>query len=271
MSCAASHTRRLNSIHRRALRLVDAADNPAQPESASPLDSLEHRRDVAAFVVFHKAQVQGVPHLAGLRQPPRVLTRSTRTVLTSGYALEVPRSRDSQHQRTFVGRVLRMWTISTANCIHASGFPCEPGVPSVKLSNSLGSIDALLPGDLSKTRRKIWENTRGPPPDPHSPDRVTVTHPHKITRRKKGRPPKRDKTAPTIPETPPGGPGAGVTSTPLLGHLTKERGTTPGALHARKGAVVFLSRVGAAERAMRRRPSEKSFTPLGEGAPRAVV
>ncbi|KAG0710903.1 putative RNA-directed DNA polymerase from transposon X-element [Chionoecetes opilio] len=111
MSCAASHTRRLDSIQRRALRLVDAAeppDPPAQPKPVSPLDSLEHRRDVAAFVVFHKAQVQGVPHLAGLQKPPRVATGSTRTVLTSGDAVEVPRSRASQHQRTFVGRVSRM-------------------------------------------------------------------------------------------------------------------------------------------------------------------
>ncbi|KAG0715595.1 hypothetical protein GWK47_011582 [Chionoecetes opilio] len=67
MPCAASHTRRLDSIQRRALRLVDAADPAAQPEPVSPLDSLEHRRDVAALVVFHKAQGQGVPHLAGLR------------------------------------------------------------------------------------------------------------------------------------------------------------------------------------------------------------
>ncbi|KAG0716513.1 hypothetical protein GWK47_009499 [Chionoecetes opilio] len=103
MSCAASHTRRLDSLQCRALRLVGAADPPDPPdppalfEPVSPLDSLEHRRDVAALVVFHKAQVQGVPHLAGLRQPPRVATRSTRMVLTSGDAVEVPRSRASQH------------------------------------------------------------------------------------------------------------------------------------------------------------------------------
>ncbi|KAG0724218.1 hypothetical protein GWK47_041091 [Chionoecetes opilio] len=107
MSCAASHTRRLDSIQRRALRLVDAADPPDPPdppakfEPVSPLNSLEHRRDVAALVVFHKAQVQGVPHLAGLRQLPRVATRSTRTVHSSGDAVEVPRSRASQHQRTW--------------------------------------------------------------------------------------------------------------------------------------------------------------------------
>ena len=73
MSCAATHTKKLDSIQRRAMRLVDAADPVAQPEPASPLDSLEHRRDVAALVVFHKAQVQKVPHLAGLRQSSRVI------------------------------------------------------------------------------------------------------------------------------------------------------------------------------------------------------
>ncbi|KAG0726172.1 hypothetical protein GWK47_004435 [Chionoecetes opilio] len=130
MSCAASNTRRLDSIQRRALRLVDSADPLAQPEPASPFDSLEHRRDVAALVVFHKAQVQGVPHLAGLRQPPRVTTQSTRMVLTSGDAVEVPRSRASQYQRTFVGHVSRMWNIFTAAVPHIQ----EMNSQSVKLA-----------------------------------------------------------------------------------------------------------------------------------------
>ncbi|KAG0710727.1 putative RNA-directed DNA polymerase from transposon X-element [Chionoecetes opilio] len=67
MSCTASHIKRVDLIQRRALRLVDAADHPAQHESASPLYSLEHLRDVAALVLFQKTQVHGVPPLAGLR------------------------------------------------------------------------------------------------------------------------------------------------------------------------------------------------------------
>ncbi|KAG0719469.1 hypothetical protein GWK47_007268 [Chionoecetes opilio] len=133
ISGATSHTRRLGSIQRRTLRLVDAADppdSPAQFEPVSPLDSVEHRRDVTALVVFHKAQLQGVPHLAGLRQPPRIATRSTRTVLTSGDAVKVPRSRASQHQRTFVGRVSRMWNIFTAAVPHIQ----EMNTQSVKLA-----------------------------------------------------------------------------------------------------------------------------------------
>ncbi|XP_063879421.1 uncharacterized protein LOC135110724 [Scylla paramamosain] len=101
----ASH--RLDGIQRRALRLVEAAGAPAHPET--PVDTLEHRRDVAALVVFHKAQVQGVPHLAGLRLPTRVTSRDTRTVSSSGDSVKVPRSLSSQHQRTFWGRVSRLW------------------------------------------------------------------------------------------------------------------------------------------------------------------
>ncbi|MPC25738.1 hypothetical protein E2C01_018860 [Portunus trituberculatus] len=83
MSCAATHRRRLDSIQRRTLWLVDAAPSP-HPEPERPLDSLEHRRDVATIVVFHKAQVQKVPHLAGLRHPLRV---STRRLLEDSYHL----------------------------------------------------------------------------------------------------------------------------------------------------------------------------------------
>ncbi|MPC86016.1 hypothetical protein E2C01_080828 [Portunus trituberculatus] len=91
LSGAATQRRKLDSIQRRALRLADAAP-PPHPEPERPLDSLEHRRDVAGIVVFHKAQVQKVPHLAGLCHPLRVSTRSTRTVLNGGDAVEVPRS-----------------------------------------------------------------------------------------------------------------------------------------------------------------------------------
>ncbi|XP_050733849.1 uncharacterized protein LOC127007175 [Eriocheir sinensis] len=84
------------------------------PHDIIPLDTLEHRRDVAALVVFHKAQVQGVPHLARLRLPPREAVRDTRTVLSSHEQVGVPKSRASQHQRTFTSRVSRLWNTFTA-------------------------------------------------------------------------------------------------------------------------------------------------------------
>lgn len=74
--------------------------SPAQPEPSCPIDSWEHRRDEAALVVSHKGHVQGVPHLVGLCQPQRVITRNTRVVLPSGDVVEMPRSQASQHQRT---------------------------------------------------------------------------------------------------------------------------------------------------------------------------
>ncbi|KAG0710052.1 hypothetical protein GWK47_023599 [Chionoecetes opilio] len=116
MSCAASHTRRLDkAIQRRALRkwwiLQTPPDPPDPPALFEPGESSRLTgtpQGCRGACVFHKAQVQGVPHLAGLRQPPRVATRSTRTVLTRGDAVEVPRSPcQTQHQRTFVGRVFQ--------------------------------------------------------------------------------------------------------------------------------------------------------------------
>ncbi len=114
MSSAPTHLRRLDKVERRVLRLVE--NNNLQPPllDTTPLDPLEHRRDVAALTVLHKAQVQGVPHLAGLRLPPRAFTRSTRTVLSSDELVGVPRSHASQHQRTFTSRVSRLWNMFTA-------------------------------------------------------------------------------------------------------------------------------------------------------------
>ncbi|KAG0710273.1 hypothetical protein GWK47_002537 [Chionoecetes opilio] len=160
MSCAASHTRRLDSIQRQALRLVDAADTPVQPEPASPLDSLEHRRDVAELVVFHKAQVQGVPHMAGLRQLLKVFERSTLTVFTSGDAVEVLRCRASQHQCTCVGRFSRKWNIFTAAVPHI----WEMNTQSVKLAANQWRLSKstplmlVIPYDARGDRPSHWVN-----------------------------------------------------------------------------------------------------------------
>ena len=74
-----------------ASNAIDATPTPHR-EPECTLDTLEHLRDVAAIVMFHKAQVQKVQHLAGLRQAPRVSTRSTRTVLNSDDTVEMPHS-----------------------------------------------------------------------------------------------------------------------------------------------------------------------------------
>ncbi|KAK3857515.1 hypothetical protein Pcinc_036243 [Petrolisthes cinctipes] len=82
------------------------------PDDVSP----QILKRCATLVVFHKALVQEVPHLAGLCQPPRITSRVTRTVTNGGDTVEVPHSHSSQHQRTFVGHVSRMWNIFTT-CI----------------------------------------------------------------------------------------------------------------------------------------------------------
>ena len=107
-SCSPSLLTRLDKIERRALRLIQ--DDPMSPH----LDSLEHRRDVGSLTVFHKAQVQQVAHLDSLRLPPHTGQRSTRTALSSRLLVEVPRSRSSQHLRTFSARTARLWNQFTA-------------------------------------------------------------------------------------------------------------------------------------------------------------
>lgn len=61
---AASQSGRGDRFQRRALGLMDAADDSAQTETSIFADFLERRRDVAVFVFFHKTQVQELPHLA---------------------------------------------------------------------------------------------------------------------------------------------------------------------------------------------------------------
>ena len=107
LSSAPTHLSKLDKIQRRALRLIQE-DFPDLS-----LDTLEHRRDVGALTVFHKAQVQRMPHLTSLRLPTRPVHWSTRTVQSSQLLVGVPRSRASQHLRTFSARVARLWNIFT--------------------------------------------------------------------------------------------------------------------------------------------------------------
>ena len=53
MSSAATPMQRLDAVQRRTLRLVDSEEH----QQPAYVTSLEHRRDVSALVVFHKAQV----------------------------------------------------------------------------------------------------------------------------------------------------------------------------------------------------------------------
>ena len=74
----------------------------------------EHRRDVSALVVFHKAQVLEILHLGLLRFTPCPAKRCTRAALTSDELVEVPRSHSRQHQRTFTARTARLSNRFTA-------------------------------------------------------------------------------------------------------------------------------------------------------------
>ena len=111
MSSAATHMQRLDAVQRRALRLVASGENQ---QHAAPVTSLEHRRDVSALVVCHKTQVQRVSHLDPLRLLPHTVQRYTRGTASSDDLVQVPRSRSSQHQRTYTARTSRLWNLFTA-------------------------------------------------------------------------------------------------------------------------------------------------------------
>ena len=92
-------------------------NHPVQQMAAavSQLDSLDHRRRVAALTTLHKANIQHVPALTGLVVPRRRSERSTRTVLCNDSLLEVPRSHTSTHQRAFTTATVEQWNSFTAD------------------------------------------------------------------------------------------------------------------------------------------------------------
>ncbi|XP_045133326.1 uncharacterized protein LOC123517380 [Portunus trituberculatus] len=104
MSSAHTHTSRLDTIQRRALRLLGEDE-----ESVASITSLEHRRDVATLTVCHKAQVLHTPRLSCLSLPPHPPGRNTRQAADGDQQVLVPLSRSSQHQRTFRARAARLW------------------------------------------------------------------------------------------------------------------------------------------------------------------
>ncbi|KAG0714270.1 hypothetical protein GWK47_014461 [Chionoecetes opilio] len=96
LTCTVEH---LRGYKRRALRLVGIEEDQ---QSCPGVTSLEHRRDVSALVVCHKAQVQEVPQLSSLRLPPRAVQRWSRTTPSGDVLVNVPRSHSRQHQRTYI-------------------------------------------------------------------------------------------------------------------------------------------------------------------------
>lgn len=123
MSCSRTHLLLLDKVQRRAERLIAdvSQQQEMQEEPPTNLDTLEHRRKVASLTVLHKAQLQKVRHLEGLRLPWRQSQRSTRTVLSSDCLVEVPRSHTSLHQRTFSTVAANLWNSMTTT-IPVRGF-----------------------------------------------------------------------------------------------------------------------------------------------------
>ncbi|MPC71315.1 hypothetical protein E2C01_065589 [Portunus trituberculatus] len=114
MSSAATHLQRLDTVQRRALRLVGMATQQQQQEEQTGVTLLEHRQDVSALVVQHKARMSEVPHLSSLRLPARAVQRESRATTSSDMLVHVPQSHSQQHQRSYTTRTARLWNVFTA-------------------------------------------------------------------------------------------------------------------------------------------------------------
>ncbi|KAG0713152.1 hypothetical protein GWK47_001929 [Chionoecetes opilio] len=120
MSCAASHTRRMDSIQRRALRLVDAADPPYPPAQFEPVSLSTHWNTTGTSrrLWSRRHRCRECHTWLGydsLRDSPREAREWCLPVVMQ-WRCRVPLA--SQHQRTFVGRVARMWNIFKAAVPH---------------------------------------------------------------------------------------------------------------------------------------------------------
>ena len=110
---AQMHLKTLDKIQARALFLIAQISGDLQP-----IDSLQHRRDVAGLTVLYKAQELETPHLEPLKQPLHHGAYLTRANERCKLALEVPFAHTSQYQRSFVYHYVSLWnkvySLSTA-------------------------------------------------------------------------------------------------------------------------------------------------------------
>ncbi|XP_063859266.1 uncharacterized protein LOC135100375 [Scylla paramamosain] len=100
---ANKHLSLLDKVQERAARLIREAEH--QPA----LQSLQHRRDVAGLTVMFKVQLQCVPHLQSLWQPPRLAQVATRAVTSAPEELLQTRCRTWHHQRQFIYTYVSWW------------------------------------------------------------------------------------------------------------------------------------------------------------------
>lgn len=108
---APSHLSTLDKIQRRAARIIWEDER----EPRTPLDSLQHRRDVAGLTTLYKVQQCPASPLTQLHQPLRRVEVNTRSVAASSGALEMPRSNTWHHQRQFVQVYTRWWNMFSAS------------------------------------------------------------------------------------------------------------------------------------------------------------
>ena len=109
MSAPPTHLGLLDNIQRKALKIIGVDQDTAR-ETLS-IDSLCHRRQVAAATVLYKMHTPHCPKdLQEMLPPPKVRRRTTRLcTATPGHALEPPGSNTRTQDRTFLHTAVRVW------------------------------------------------------------------------------------------------------------------------------------------------------------------
>ncbi len=85
------------------------------------IQPLSHRRRVAGLTVFKTIQCSLLPHpLDSLKLPLQIARRSTRQSCTQHpNTVIIPKSRTSQHQRSFISSCARLWNSLPASVVVA--------------------------------------------------------------------------------------------------------------------------------------------------------
>merc|ERR1712208_54020 len=115
MSAPPTHLGLLDNIQRKALRIIGVD----QDSATLSIDSLSHRRQVAATTVLYKMHTPHCPRDLQDMLPPRYTRRrnTRRCTATPVHALDLPGSNTRTLDRTFLHTAVRVWNSLPENVV----------------------------------------------------------------------------------------------------------------------------------------------------------
>ena len=110
MSAPPTHLGLLDNIQRKALKIIGVDQDTAS--TTLSIDSLSHRRQVAAATILYKMHTPHCPRdLQDMLPPPKVKRPTTRLCTAMPeHALSLPGSNTRTLDRTFLHTAVRVWS-----------------------------------------------------------------------------------------------------------------------------------------------------------------